>query len=140
VKVLLDTNVVLDLLLDRKPHSEAAADLSALAETGALVAYLCATTVTTIHYLVGRALDLGRAHNAVADLMAVFEIAPVNRAVLEAALEAGFHDYQDAVLACAARQVDAGALVTRNVRDFKRSPVTSYEPVEFLRMLAASRR
>ncbi|KAB7554364.1 PIN domain-containing protein [Verminephrobacter sp. Larva24] len=59
--VLFDTNVVLDVLLDREPHVHASAQAMALVERGEVRGFLCATTVTTLFYLASRALDARRA-------------------------------------------------------------------------------
>jgi len=135
MRVLFDTNIVLDLLLDRKPHAEAAADLFARVESGEMTGYIGATTVTTIHYLAAKAVGARRARTLVGRLLNLMEVAPVSRAVLESALESATADYEDAVLCEAARQVDAQAIVTRNRADFRKSPLPVYTPVEMLKLL-----
>lgn len=112
MRVLFDTNLVLDLLLDRKPHSGPAAGLFARVESGELSGHIGATTVTTIHYLAAKA-------------------GVARRAVLEAALESGISNCEDAVLCEAARQVDAQAVVTRNRRDFRNAPLFLGKPLSF---------
>lgn len=135
MRVLFDTNVVLDLLLDREPHAEAAADLFARVESGGISGYIGATTVTTIHYLASKAVGTRRARTLIDRLLNLVEVAPVSRAVLESALESRISDFEDAVLSEAARQVDAHAIVTRNRRDFRKSPLPVYTPVEMLKLL-----
>lgn len=135
MRLLFDTNVVLDVMLDREPHVAASAEVLSRAEAGDLTGCLCATTVTTIHYLVTRALGSGGALVEVRKLLSLFEIAPVNRTVLEAALDLGFPDYEDAVLHEAARQVSAQGIVTRNARHFKKSSLPVYTPEELSRAL-----
>ena len=137
MRVLFDTNVVLDVLLDREPHSEAASTLFSRVETGALAGYLCATTVTTVHYLAAKAIGPERSVEEVQKLLNLFETAPVNRSVLEAALEAGFSDFEDAVLYESARHVDAEAIVTRNVQDFKQARIAIYSSDELVHVLNA---
>jgi hypothetical protein len=95
--------------------------------------------VTTIHYLAAKVVGARRARAEVARLLSLFEIAPVNRGVLEGALQAGFSDFEDAVTHEAARQVDAQAIVTRNLRDFKRSAIPVYSPGDMLAVLEAER-
>jgi predicted nucleic acid-binding protein len=135
LKVLFDTNVVLDLLLDRAPFSEASARVLSRVETGELSGYLCATTITTINYLAAKPLGAQRAIAEVRKLLALFEIAPVNRPVLENALESGFSDFEDSVLHAAARQVGAEAIVTRNQSDFRRSEIPVHSPEEMIQIL-----
>jgi predicted nucleic acid-binding protein len=126
---------VLDVLLDREPFAAAAADLLSRVEVGEIEGYLCATTITTLHYLAAKAIGARQALLAVRQLLAVFEVAPVNRPVLAAALESRLGDFEDAVLHEAALQVSAQAIVTRNPKDFSRTILPTYSPEELCRAL-----
>jgi len=138
LKAVFDTNVVLDVLLDREPFSSSAALLFSKVEGGELSGYLCATTITTIHYLIYKALGSRLAEKHVGELMSLFEIAPVNRAVLEGALRSRFPDFEDSVIHDAAIHAGAEALVTRNSNDFKQAKIPVYSPDELLRVLAVN--
>jgi predicted nucleic acid-binding protein len=120
LRVLVDTNVVLDVLLDREPHVAASAEILSRVESGSISGWLCATTITTLSYLLTKAAGSEKALGDVRQILSLFEIAPVNRPVLEGALALGFHDFEDAVLHEAARQIDANAIVTRNPDDSSR--------------------
>ena len=138
MKVMVDTNVVLDLLLSRTPHAVNAAQIFSLIERNVIVGCLGATTLTTVYYLATKAVGGQKAWREIRKLLRLFEVAPVNRAVLEAALVAeGFRDFEDAVLHEAARQVDADALVTRNQSDFRTAVLAVYEPRELLSIVQA---
>jgi len=137
VKVLVDTNVVLDLLLDRRPFAEAAARVFALIEESRIEGFLCATTVTTIDYLLRQALAPAEARETLQRLLSLFEIAPVNRPVLEQALCSGISDFEDAVLEQAGRLVHVDAITTRNMRDFKKSSIPVFDPPELLSTVKA---
>jgi predicted nucleic acid-binding protein len=139
LRVLFDTDVVLDLLLDRQPFSTPAADLFSRVERGEIRDFLCATTVTMIHYLAAKVIGTGRARAEVRRLLTLFDVAPLNRTVLEAALLGAFADFEDAVIYEAARHVDAQALVTRNTRDFKQSVIPIHQPSELLHILQTNR-
>jgi len=138
MRILFDTDVVLDLLLDREPFSEAAANLFTKVEMGEVTGYVCATTVTTIHYLATKAVGKKQAKKAIRKLLSFLEIAPVNRAVLEGAPEGKLKDFEDGVVSEAANQVEAKAIITRNIRDFKSSIVPAYSPIEMVKMLIVS--
>ena len=139
MRVLFDTDVVLDLLLDREPHSEFAALLIAEVERGRLSGYLCATSITTIHYLASKAIGAAGAREQIRKLLSLFEVATVNRAVFNGALETKFRDFEDAVSHEAARLVEAMAIVTRNLHDFRTSVIPVYSPEDLLALLADSR-
>jgi predicted nucleic acid-binding protein len=135
MKVLFDTNVVLDVLLAREPHVETAARLMSHVDQGDLKGLLCATTVTTIHYLAVKAADRRRAGKYVRELMAIFEIAPVSRDILIQAMDLDFADYEDAVLHEAGRAAGATCIVTRNRKDFSGARLPVYDPKELLSAL-----
>lgn len=138
MKVMVDTNVVLDLLLDRTPHAVNAAQIFSLIERNVLAGCLGATTLTTICYLATKAVGVQKARREIRKLLRLFEVVPVNRAVLEAALETeGFRDFEEAVLHQAARQANADALVTRNESHFRKAVLAVYEPHELLNILQA---
>lgn len=135
MKVLFDTNVILDLLLDRQPFSIVAAQLCSQVERRDVEGYVCATAV---HYLVTKVLGAARARRELQKLLTVFDVAPVNRPVLEAALGTSFPDFEDAVVHEAARHVGAQGLVTRNLGDFKRATLPVYSPEELMKALELS--
>jgi len=134
---LVDTNIVLDVLLDREPFADAAARVFALVEESRIEGFLCATTVTTIDYLLGQALPRDTARTALQRLLDLFEIAPVNRPVLEQALRSRIPDFEDAVLEQSALLVSADAITTRNLTDFKKSSVTALDPSALLAAVEA---
>jgi len=135
MKVLFDTNLVLDLLLDRKPFVESIAVLFSKVEQGDLTGCLCATTITTIFYLASKAVGMKKARTEIQKLLTLFEIAPVNRSVLQAALQSGFPDYEDGVIHEAARFIEADGIVTRDLKGFKKSRIRTYTPDELLGIL-----
>ena len=138
MKVLFDTNIVLDFLFDRKPFSNLAAHLFTNVEEGMIQGYLCATTITTIHYLAAKVKGKEQAERHIHSLMSLFEIAPVHRAVLESALQARFDDFEDAVVCEAAAHIGAEAVVTLILKDFRKSTITLYSP-EQLRKIVEQR-
>jgi predicted nucleic acid-binding protein len=129
---LVDTNVVLDVLLDRRPFADAATQVFALVEESKIEGLLCATTITTVDYLLGQTLAAEKARGALQRLLDLFEIAPVNRSVLEHALRSGITDFEDAVLEQAGFLAGVDAITTRNISDFRKSKVTVFDPTELI--------
>ncbi len=136
MKICFDTNVVLDVLLRREPFTKDAAAMMSLVESTLHTGLLCATTVTTLHHLTRGPLGETGARHAIADCLQLMELAHVSRPVLDAAIQAPMSDFEDAVLAHAAHQAGAHAIVTRNLRDFALSPVRAYTPDQFLALQA----
>jgi len=132
MKVLFDTNVILDVLLDREPFVDDASHLLSMVERSEITGYICATTATTINYLLEKTLGKKDALHYTALLLSLFEISPVNRVVLEKALRSGFKDFEDAVLYESALLSSVECIVTRNVKDFKKSKIAVLEPAELI--------
>ncbi len=135
MNILFDTNIILDVLLDRKPFSEHSSFLMSKVERSEMNGFLCSTTITTIHYLLSKHLGNEKAITSIKALMSLFEIASVNRVVLENALNAKFADFADSVLHESARHAGADYIITRNIKDFRHSQIPTYTPTEFLSML-----
>ena len=135
MRVLFDTNIVLDVLLDRQPFSIPATSLFIKVERGVIDGFMCATTVTTIHYLSTKVIGKEAAANQVRSLLSLFDIAPVNRPILESAVDSGFDDFEDAVVYESARHSGVQAIVTRDMAGSKRSDLPILSPNELLNML-----
>ena len=135
MKLLFDTNVILDVLLDRQPHALGSSRAMGVVEVGQATGYLGATTVTTIYYLASKAGGTELASQSIEQLLAIMEVAAVNRSVLEDALGLGFSDYEDAVLHEAARHSGVDAIVTRDPRGFAKASLPVLSPTELLAIL-----
>jgi predicted nucleic acid-binding protein len=132
VKVLFDTNVVLDHLLAREPYVDTAEQLLSLVDAGRIDGVICSTTATTIHYLASKAVGATAAIDYLRKLLAIFDVACFDREVLQGALDLGFSDFEDAVLHEAACKAGAAAIVTRSGKDFVRSTLPVFDPAELL--------
>jgi predicted nucleic acid-binding protein len=131
MRVLFDTNVLLDALLARKPFVEDAALLLEAIESGQIEGFMSATTVTDVHYLVGRQTRHPEtAITAVTRLLELMEICTVDRNVLEQAIALEFSDFEDAVQIACAMALDLDTIVTRDVDGFRDSPISALSPRE----------
>ena len=135
-RVLLDTNVVLDVLLDRQPYAEASAAAWAAVETGVAEGMLAAHSVTTLHYLVRKEKGSLKAKRIISGILRVFGVAAVDSAVIQEALQMPFSDFEDAVTAAAARLAGCECIVTRDPKGFRESPVRALTPEAVLPLLA----
>ena len=136
MRLVLDTNVVLDVLLERAPFDADGVKVMSAVETGAAEGFLCATTITTIHYLTAKAVGRKVAEKHIAVLLRIFRIAAVTESVLSSALGSKAKDFEDAVLLEAARTVSADVIVTRNPSDFQKSAgISIHMPADIVRIL-----
>jgi len=127
-RVLFDTNVVLDVLLDRQPYVEASASAWAAVETGASEGMLAAHALTTVYYLVRKERGDLKARRIVSAILRVFRVAAVDEAVVQEALRLGFSDFEDAVTAAAARLAGCECIVTRDPNGFRGSQIRALTP------------
>ena len=127
MKVLIDINVLLDVILERDPWVDAAVRLLAAVESNRIQGFAAGHTLTTIHYVTSRARDRDTAAAAVTDLLRLLEVVPIEKDDLHQALVLPMNDFEDAVQAAAALKIGADHLVTRNEKDFRglSLPVTS---------------
>lgn len=135
MRVLVDTNVVLDVLMAREPHLEHALAVVAAAESGRVRGVLGATTVTTVFDLAAKSAGVEAARRHVGALLELFDVAAVDRTVLVRALDAGFDDYEDGVLHEAAAAAGANAIVTRDRSGFRAATLPVFTPEAFLAAL-----
>jgi predicted nucleic acid-binding protein len=132
VRILIDTNVVLDVLMARQPHLDHALAVVALVDARRVSGVLGATTLTTIFYLLAKAVGVADAHAHLRSLLDLFDVAAVDRAVLIGALDAGFEDFEDGVLHQAATLAGVDAIVTRDVAGFAAASLPVFTPAAFL--------
>lgn len=127
-RMLVDVNVILDVLLDRKPHVEASSIVWAAVESAQAEGLLAAHAVTTIHYLIGKELGAARARGLIVRILRVFGVAAVNGEVLRDALNLSWADFEDAVTAVAAQAAGCDLVVTRDAKGFPNSAVPPVTP------------
>lgn len=136
MKVLFDTNIILDLLLARDPFLEHSQIITEAVESKLITGYLCATTITTIHYLCEKYLGKNASIEAMEKLLQTFEIAQVNKTILQQALVSNFSDFEDAVLYYSSINAQVNGIVTRNRKGFLQSTVSIYSPKELIGLLS----
>jgi predicted nucleic acid-binding protein len=134
-RILFDTDIILDVLLDRQPDVEASAAAWAAVETGSSEGMLAAHAVTTIHYLVRKEMGNIKARRIVSAILRVFGVATVDSVVVHEALQLPFSDLEDAVTAAAARLAGCECIVTRDLKGFRGSPVRCLTPEAVMPLL-----
>lgn len=135
MRALIDTNVVLDYVLERQPFHPDAEKIILLVAAEDFVGYLSSITPINVYYI-GRKLK-GKDHSLkeVRRLIRLFEIAAADKQVLQDAFDLEFADYEDAVQCASAISENLDAIVTRDTADFEKSPLQVYSPAQFLEVL-----
>lgn len=130
--ICVDINVLLDVLQHREPHYRASSAVLERVVEGREKAAIPAHAYTTIHYLVGRYSDSLKADSVIDWLLKHFSVLGVDRNTLVRARSLAGDDFEDMVLAASAEEAGCNHLITRNVRDFRQSPVPALTPDEYL--------
>ena len=130
--ILLDTDVLIDVALDRPPHSGPAAELLDRIEHGAETAYIAWHSVSNLYYVITPALGGVSARDFIIELTRFVAVASTNTESIRYAAGLPMTDFEDAMQVAAARACGARHIVTRNVKDYELSPVRAVHPQEAL--------
>jgi predicted nucleic acid-binding protein len=137
MKVLIDTNVIIDILEQREGFFRDSYRLIQLAAQGRLEVFMSAGAVTDVYYIISRSLhDTGKAREKIIALTVLIGLCDTTAGDIHTALALDINDFEDAVIASAAKRERADYIVTRNENDFTNSPVPAISPARFLRQFA----
>lgn len=132
MKVLLDTNVILDVLCNRKEFVVDSLKVFKFCELGTVEGYISSLSVANIVYIMRKNLDNSKIKKMLFSLSSIFQIVELRETDLFKAVDLNFSDYEDAVQTACALRINADCIVTRNLKDFSTSPVQGVSPSEFL--------
>ena len=131
-RVFIDTNVLMDVLLQREPFWRDSFEVWTLVESGRVEACIAATSFSNCYYLVRKEMGKSQAEQTVRALRGVFVPVAMTEQILDRAIGAGFSDFEDAVQFHSAVHARAECILTRNPGHFPRSPLSILSPKEFL--------
>lgn len=130
---LVDTNIIIDMLLDRE-HADAACAVIDKAEQGEIVVYLSALSYTNIYYSLRKYLSHEERVNSLILLQEVIKTLSVDSDVIADALRSDWKDFEDAVQYFSAKSnKDIVGIITRNEKDFVNSELPVLSPYSFMR-------
>jgi predicted nucleic acid-binding protein len=132
VKAFLDTDVIIDFLIDREPFSSDSSQLFELAETNRLTLITSSLCIHNIHYFINKKLDSKKAVAIIADLMELIDVQCTCKKHIDEAAKSGFSDFEDAIQNSVASELKVDVILTRNIKDFKKSNLLVQTPKEFL--------
>jgi predicted nucleic acid-binding protein len=132
MRVLLDTNVILDNALERSPFSLAASRIFGAPGLDRIQLFTTASATTDIYYLVRKSKGRQFALEFLAELLGLIDVCQVDKGVLLKAISSDFSDFEDAVQNAAAVETKIDVIVTRNKADYSKSPLTVLTPDEFV--------
>lgn len=136
MKVLVDTNVIIDALTSREPWKESAETILLMAAECVVDLYITASSATDIYYLVRKYLhSTEQAKQIMSKLYSLVGIVPVTGSDCVDALASSITDYEDAVVERASRKAGMDYIVTRNGKDFQNGTVKTIFPDDFISLM-----
>ena len=138
MKILFDTNIILDVFLNRKPFVGTAIRLFSAVENNIIQGYLCSTTITTLDYLLNKSIGKDNSKHAIVSVLDMFNITEVNYRTLKAAVDSDFSDFEDAVLYFSGYDAGIDGIVTRNTNDFTAAQLPIYKPDDLWGLIKSS--
>jgi len=133
--ILIDTDVLIDVALDRQPFSDAASELLDRLQTGPKRAFVAWHTLSNFCYLVAPSHGGSDVRDFITELIRFVAVAECGTEAIAYAAQLVMIDFEDAMQVAAARACGARFIVTRNTRDFRRSPIPAITPSEALETL-----
>jgi predicted nucleic acid-binding protein len=136
MKVLFDTNIVLDILLKRQPFYENAAKIIVLSENGIIESNVSASAITDIYYIAQKAYnDKQTVLDLIKKILRTMSVATVTENNIYQALDLGWNDFEDSVQYTVGESITADYIITRNIDDFCDSTIKIVTPEQFLDIL-----
>lgn len=131
--LFIDTDVIIDFLIDRKPHSREAALIFTLIEERKLRGYVSSLSFSNLYYVLRKVESHNKVMSKLDSISEMLSILKVDQQTIKNALATGFPDFEDSIQYCCAREnkrVDV--LITRNTKDYKNSEIPVMTPADFL--------
>lgn len=139
MKILVDTNVILDVLCSRKQFVADSLRVFQYCEAQQITGYISALSISNIVYIMRKELDPERIKDILRTLITIFSVAELRESDLLKAAELAFGDYEDAIQSVCAARVRADYILTRNGKDFAGSAVPAIGPADLLKQIQDAR-
>ncbi|MFC2119406.1 type II toxin-antitoxin system VapC family toxin [Bacteroidota bacterium] len=132
-RILVDTNIVLDLLAGRKPFLKYAAKLFTEADQNKIKLYVSALSIANIHYMLSRLKSEKEARKILNKFKVLVSIVALDKKILDLSLSSEFKDFEDAIQYFSALEINAVSIITRNLQNYKTSKIPVQTAEEYLK-------
>lgn len=137
MKLLIDTNVILDVLLQREPFFHAAAAVLTLSQKNGVQEYVSASAITDIYYIANKQMkDRASVQNLLKRLLMVVSVAAVSEREIRSALDFSWTDFEDCVQYSVALLNEMDGIVTRNPNDYQQATIPIWLPEQVVKKFA----
>jgi predicted nucleic acid-binding protein len=139
MRILLDTNIILDIALGRLPHLADSGDVFRKIDNEFIYGFVTATTITDIYYVAKREKGHQITIDFISNLIEIVDVIGIDREIVIASLLSEFIDFEDAIQSVSSRLNRIDHIITRNQKDFIKSEIPALSPREFLALLKKKR-
>jgi predicted nucleic acid-binding protein len=130
-RVFVDTNIIVDLIADRRPFSKFAIRLFSKAENRRVKLFTSSHSIATTHYLLKKYVDEKQLREILENLLDYLTVVAISQDVIKKGLKSKHKDFEDALQIISASTIDnLDCIVTRNIKDFKGSEIPVFSPDE----------
>ncbi len=137
MKIMCDTNVILDVLLDREPFVEDSYKILSFCEEHRIDGFISASSITDIYYLVRKYTHSTElAYKAIGKLLEIVKVCSVTNDDVLVAYQKKAKDFEDCLLATCAKSIRCDYIITRNKKDFEEFDIPLFTPTELLQQLS----
>lgn len=136
--LFIDTDVIIDFLIDRKPHSRESAVIFTLIEQKKIKGYASSLTFSNLYYVLRKFESNSKVKSKLKSLAHLVEILKVDEETIKDALESEFTDFEDSIQyfsALDSKKIDV--IITRNTKDYKKSDIPVMTPGDYLKMASS---
>ncbi|MFC1222583.1 type II toxin-antitoxin system VapC family toxin [Pedobacter sp. BG31] len=132
-RIFVDTNIIVDLIADRRPFSKFAIELFEKAERKEVQLYTSSHSIATTHYLLRKYLEERTLREVIYNVLEYIQVIAIDQDIIKKGLKSKHKDFEDALqILCAYKLEKLDYIVTRNIKDFKDSEIPAFPPDELL--------
>ena len=135
MRLLFDTNIILDIVLKREPHYVDSLNVFKIVDNKTFFGFITATTVTDIYYISKKEKGHLIAIEFISNLIQLIDVIGIDKAIILESLATKVTDFEDAIQSTASSFNNIDFIITRNVKDFKNSEIKALTPIELLKQI-----
>jgi len=134
-RLLVDTNIVLDLLAKRTEFLKESQELFTLSDKKELKLYVSSLTFANTYYILSQKMKLDNARKVLRKFKVLVEVLPMDEKIIDLSLESDFKDFEDAIQYHTAIENDISIIITRNLKDFKTAKIAVLTAKNYIEMI-----
>ncbi len=138
IDIFIDTDVIVDFLIDRKPHSREAAIIFTLIEQKKLKGFASSLTFSNLYYILRKIESRNKVIAKLDAISRLLTILKVDQQTIKSAIASGFIDFEDSIqYYCALNFKKIDVIITKNIKDYRGSEIPVMTPSEYLKIVSS---